>query len=229
MKRKIFITIPIMLIIVCIFNLNVFANEPNYASTVTEEDAYAVESEMSENTDIPEAEDTLSQDTLNRDNGTPEFSDNVFALMFEEVKAYFGEILCLLTFISSIVVAFAYKKGLLPLVEGGLSAINRALNKIKEKGDESDKELRDNYKNLASRVTEYENTLTDLSNKVGDLTLAVAPFSEELKNNELIEELIVTQTKLLYDVFMASSMPAYQKDRVEAHYKEMMRGTKGEK
>ena len=228
MKRKIFITTAIMLVIVYIFSLNVFASEPYNTNEVTIDSAYTAE--MNEESVMSDTDGTLPQDNSNSESAnTPEPSDNVFALMFEEVKTYFGEIMCLLTFISSIIVAFAYKKGLLPILEGSLNAINRALTKIKEKGDESDKELKDNYTKLSSRVSEYENTITNLSNKIDDLSLAIAPFSEELKNNELIEELIITQTKMLYDVFMASSMPAYQKDRVEAHYKEMMRGTKGEK
>ena len=217
-----------MLVIVYIFSLNVFASEPYNTNEVTIDSAYTAE--MNEESVMSDTDGTLPQDNSNSESAnTPEPSDNVFALMFEEVKTYFGEIMCLLTFISSIIVAFAYKKGLLPILEGSLNAINRALTKIKEKGDESDKELKDNYTKLSSRVSEYENTITNLSNKIDDLSLAIAPFSEELKNNELIEELIITQTKMLYDVFMASSMPAYQKDRVEAHYKEMMRGTKGEK
>ena len=228
MKHKIIITIAIMLIIVCTFSINVFASNDDYAENRDNINDYSDEAQ----TDVSPGESNLSDEVdvpSSIDGQSVEAEDNIFATIFEEVKVYFAEILCCLTFLSSILVAFAYKKGLVPIVEGGLGAINRILTKIKEKSDESDKILKDNYSNLESRVSEYEESIAGLYDKVNELTLAIAPFSEELKNNELIEQLIITQTKMLYDVFMASSMPAYQKDRVEAHYKEMMRGTKSEK
>ena len=91
-----------------------------------------------------------------------------------------------------------------------------------------DKTAKNNYDALITRVGEYEGAIAELQEKVGALTLSLAPFSEELKNNKLIEELIVSQTTMLHDVFMASSLPAYQKDRVEAHFKRMMEDLRGE-
>ena len=216
-----------MLIIVCIFSLSISANEVE-----TENNAGVID--YTENVVPTEEEDATNADaaplppensSTNKNEGA---KDNVFELMFNEVTSYFSEILCALAFLSSIVVALAYKKGLVPIVEGSLGAISKAVTKIKEKGEESDKTAKNNYDALITRVGEYEGAIAALQEKVGALTLSLAPFSEELKNNKLIEELIVSQTTMLHDVFMASSLPAYQKDRVEAHFKRMMEDLRGE-
>ena len=216
-----------MLIIVCIFSLNISANEvegENNAGIIDyTECVVPTEEEDATNADAAPLPPVNSSTDENES-----AKDNVFELMFNEVTSYFSEILCALTFLSSIVVALAYKKGLVPIVEGSLGAISKAITKIKEKGEESDKTAKNNYDALITRVGEYEGAIAELQEKVGALTLSLAPFSEELKNNKLIEELIVSQTTMLHDVFMASSLPAYQKDRVEAHFKRMMEDLRGE-
>ena len=229
MKNKIILAIPIMLTIVCIFSLNVFANEPVRSDSA----AY-----------VSESGDTLAEDEITvtpmesgensapENDGAPstvgEVTENVFSLMLDEAKKYFSEILCFFTFITSVVVALAYKKGLVPILEGGLAAISRAVTKIKDKSDESDKEARQNYTSLEEKIKEYESALSVLNERVVSLTDSIAPLSDEVKNNELIEKLITSQTRMLYDVFMASSLPSYQKDKVEAHYKEMIGDIQGE-
>ena len=217
-----------MLIIVCIFSLNISASEVDDENDVGVID-YTDDAVSSENEDNLNADTTNlpSDNSASGDNG--DITDNVFEVMFNEVKSYFSEILCTLAFLSSIIVAFAYKKGLVPIVEGSLGAISKAVAKIKENSEESDKTAKNNYDVLTARVGEYESAIAALQDKVKELTLSLEPFSDELKNNKLIEELIVSQTTMLHDVFMASSLPAYQKERVEAHFNKMMEEFRGEK
>lgn len=216
-----------MLIIVCIFSLNVFASEGE-AENIAGVNPCIEDSITGDDASLPDTDFTpLPPENFDTGEGV-EPDDNIFELIFCEVKAYLSEILCGLTFISSIIIALAYKKGLVPIVEGSLGAISKAVTKIKEKNEESDKVARNNYDTLATRVSEYEKSIAALDERVGELALSLEPFSEELKNNKLIEQLIVSQTTMLHDVFMASSLPSYQKDRVEAHFKKMLEELRGE-
>lgn len=233
MKSKIFIAIPIMLIIVCIFSLNVFASENNTVGNTDIGNSTEVAAE--ETAPLPEGGENAvttpdNQDSEISDNTeeNTNIADNVFELMWDEVKRYISEILCALTFISSIIVALAYKKGLVPVLEGSLGAISRAVTKIKERGEEIDKATKDNYDSLAIKVKDYENAIATLDEHVKALALSLEPLSEELKNNKLIEALITSQTNMLHEVFMASSLPVYQKERVEAHFKKTMEDLKVE-
>ena len=232
MKAKILIITALMLIFVCIFSTSISANEgeaTNPTPDASNDTGDCLPNTVVGMSGVDTVTDGANEPTLKDDVYEDDIVKNVFEMLFDEVTKYLSEILCFLTFISSIIIAFAYKKGLIPLVEGGLSTLNRVVTRLKEDSAESDRATKDNYDQLSSRVVEYEKEICTLKDKINDLTLALSPLGEELKNNELIEQLIVSQTNMLYDVFMASSLPAYQKERVETHFKKMMEDMENEK
>ena len=53
---------------------------------------------------------------------------NLFSEVYEDLTAYASEILCALTLVGSLTLAVAYKKGLLPLLEGSLVTIDNSLS-----------------------------------------------------------------------------------------------------
>ncbi|MBR5242299.1 MAG: hypothetical protein IKV20_04085, partial [Clostridia bacterium] len=62
---------------------------------------------------------------------------NFFERLYDAVTDYISEILCVLAFGGSFIIAVLYKKGLLPLLKGALSAISSAVGKIKDTAEES--------------------------------------------------------------------------------------------
>ena len=94
---------------------------------------------------------------------------NFFEKVYDEVMAYTSEILCALTFAGSIGVAFAYKKGLLPLIEGSLVAIGNAVTKIKESTKENTEISSQLGENITGRLIETQELLTLLAARIGAL------------------------------------------------------------
>ena len=174
------------------------------------------------------------------DNGTAEASidtydnessDNFFTKAFAEVKTYTTEIICALTFIGSMILAYAYKKGLLPLVESALVSIGNSVSKIKEKTESNEENTALLGKNMADRLAHSEAIIEALTEKIEEMTAAL----EEVKDGELLKNrenqnltvIISAQIDMLYDIFMSSALPQYQKDAVGervAVMKEALRG-----
>ena len=145
---------------------------------------------------------------------------NFFEKVYEEVMAYTSEILCALTFAGSIGIAFAYKKGLLPLVEGSLVAIGNAVTKIKENTKENTEISSQLGESITGRLAETQELLTRLTERIGTLerTLGSNIKSESDARLEMgqLRLVVDTQIDMLYDIFMSSALPQYQKDRIGA-------------
>ena len=143
---------------------------------------------------------------------------NFFEKVYEEVMGYTSEILCALTFAGSIGIAFAYKKGLLPLVEGSLVAIGNAVTKIKESTKENTEISSQLGESITGRLTETQELLVRLSERIGTLenTLGGSIKSESDARLEMgqLRLVVDAQIDMLYDIFMSSALPQYQKDAV---------------
>ena len=144
--------------------------------------------------------------------------DNLFSKVYEEVASYASEILCGLTLVGSLTLAVAYKKGLLPLVEKSLLAIGNAVSGIKESTKESAEAGSRLKDNIEKRLTVASETLEALADKIGSLDKALSASLEgDAKSRLEAKELrlvVDTQIDMLYDIFMSSALPQYQKDAV---------------
>lgn len=149
------------------------------------------------------------------DDGT---GDNLFARLYEELTEYATEILAALTLVGSLSLAVAYKKGLLPLLEKSLLSIGNAISKIKE----STKESLDTSTKMSAviddRLAASSEVLEALIKGVDDLgrTITDSNRNDECTKAAIAELRLVmrAQIDMLYDVFMYSALPQYQKDAV---------------
>ena len=131
---------------------------------------------------------------------------------------YAGEILCALTFAGSLILAFAYKKGLLPLVKGSLLGIGNAISKMKEDATENAEKGSKIGEDIANRLDGTTLTLDTLAEKVSELDIMLKEKleseDEAQREKEEIKLILTSQIDMLYDIFMASALPQYQKDAV---------------
>lgn len=164
---------------------------------------------------IPEEQSVATDD---KTSVTDAAEDNFFTVAYEEISSYASEILCALTLAASLILAFAYKKGLLPLVQGALVSIGNAVTKIKDSTEVSEQK--------ASRLEEnLENGIQGAMAALDKVIERIASFEQtinaKLINEEQIKEeykklgfVVGAQIDMLYDIFMTSALPQYQKDAV---------------
>ena len=144
--------------------------------------------------------------------------DNIFSAVYGEIANYASEILCAMTFAGSLILAFAYKKGLMPLVKGSLLSIGNAITKIKDDTTENAEKNAKLGESLEIGLENAKITLDALAEKISDLDLTLKEkleYEDEAKREKEEFKLILTsQIDMLYDIFMTSALPQYQKDAV---------------
>lgn len=143
---------------------------------------------------------------------------NFFSRIYSEITSYAGEILCALTFIGSLVLAMAYKKGLLPLLEKSLLSIGAAITKIKENTKEGIEKSSVVSEDINNKLTSANHTLETLAKRIEALGKALDENKKDVASDRLEKKqlylILDAQIDMLYDVFMSASLPQYQKDAV---------------
>ncbi len=144
-----------------------------------------------------------------------------FGEAYKAIRDNSEKIFSLLAFIGTLIIAFVYKKGLLPKVKNAVAAINEAMKKITEENERFSSEVKKN----SSGVTSCENAVKNLSEELSRLSKALEK-AQGGKEREVFKSLLDTQIELLRDIFISSSLPHYQKEAVEAKVKEMKEALK---
>lgn len=194
-----------------------YGTDAHYVSdNGTESDTYLDEKTENRDTDSDVAGEEGDAD--NRLTSGEDGQDNFFESVYNEIIGYASEILCALTLIGSVTLAVAYKKGLLPLLEKSLVSIGNAITKIKE-----------NTKESAEKNTLFSQSIDEklaaTKEAVDGLCKNVERLNESLENTKRNEEgdrlekrqlrlVVGAQIDMLYDIFMSSALPQYQKDAV---------------
>ena len=164
--------------------------------------------------DTPEG---VEGNNTDRDN-SPEAEENPFTALFAQVKEYATEIFCALTFIGSMLLAYAYKKGLLPLVEGTLVSIGNAVTKIKEKTEQGEERSNALGDALTQRLACAEELISGLAQSIDTMNTSLCEVKacedKKTADADKLSLIVSTQIDMLYDIFMTSALPQYQKDAV---------------
>lgn len=147
-----------------------------------------------------------------------ESEGNFFTVAYEELSAYASEILCGLTLAASLILAFAYKKGLLPLVQSALISIGNAVTKIGHSAKKSEEQTALLEENIGNSIKNAKDMIGALTEKISSLDNAVNErlvMDEKARGEyEKLRFIIEGQIDMLYDIFMSSALPQYQKDAV---------------
>lgn len=155
------------------------------------------------------------------DKSEPE--ENPFAAFFDVVSGYATEILSALTLVGSLILAYAYKKGLIPLISGGIKALGGAVTKIKDSAERAEGASKELGESLCQRLTAAEACL----GKISEALESTAASLDKIKLDEgerLKTTLVLTaQIDMLYELFMSSALPQYKKDEVGERISEMRR------
>ncbi len=181
------------------------------AEEVTEVDEAigTAEENTAENTDVVE---------LPEDEYTQPEEPTFFSELYSAVKENATEILCSLSLIGSVILAYAYKKGLIPLLKGSLDALLRSVGKIKENTELNETES-EAFKDFVSETIDAEAQLfNDAVKHLDKLGHTLDSVTEKYKDSSdkltALQGVMREQTQMLYDIFMASGIPQYQKDKV---------------
>ncbi len=158
---------------------------------------------------------------------SPEESDEDAGRTFGETinyiwDTYAGEIFSVLTLITSLVLAYFYKRGLVPIVWNGLDRINRA----GAEATEAAKALAASTdERLSAFFTRAEPILSEIGTAAAtatELAAYVKILETRVEENESerakMEALMAGVADMLYGVFTSANLPAYAKEQIGARY-----------
>ena len=250
MKRIIYILLVVSALSILIGGVTVFADDTDVNLTrvggfdnntvigctvLNEEDnGYGTRIEGVDDTAnvIAEAKDTDMADTYdeNAADGSvsnPVDSDkgieksNPFEIIFDTVKKHVTEILCALSFVGSLILAYFYKAGLLPIIKNGIGAIATTVSKIKETTERGEEKTEDLSKRLSLKLADTESALSELNSSLSDIENRLDRLADGASEQEKLKLILSAQIDMLYSIFMTSALPQYQKDEIGARIGEM--------
>lgn len=214
LKKSIICLVMIFALVFC-FSSMCFANE---TEDITATDNIAISN--GEPNESPTADDGAdnSDDVIgtedDADTNVASGEENPFSLFFETVSAYSAELLSALAFVGSLILAFCYKKGLIPLVESALSAIAKAVGGIREKAEATESVSRELCESLTKRLEAAEGVIAELGTAISTTTAALDAYEKSGGERASMKIVLQAQIDMLYDIFMTSALPQYQKDAV---------------
>ena len=207
MKRIIYIT-AIIITVMAIFTLPAQALVANDASCAADEITGVPEDQTSGSaSDIGEENNALADTDGAQDTIPAGTQTNAFAAVFDFVMENRAAVLSALSFISALYVALSYKKALLPTIKDMILKIKKSTDEVGEKNERCEKELQAAYSTFVEKAEQYES-------RVRELQAALADISDSKCAQARIENALLCELDMLYEVFMAASLPQYEKDRV---------------
>ncbi len=206
MKRKIkilFIT-AILAGLALLMAIPAFASDEASAEEIVQTEDAAVEESSSKELESKEAEGLPTYDE--------ESERNIFQLIYDTALEYAAEIFSFLSLIGTLIISYFYKRGLLPSVKTAISGIGSAVGKIKESSDRQCESQKQDAEKATERFAELESTITAFGEKLTALEEHLIGEEEIQKQIEKSDIILSSQIDMLYDIFMSSSIPHYQKE-----------------
>jgi len=211
MKRIITIIIAAAIAASMLFSVTASAQEKSAAPT----DSGATEDAISGATEATEADtatDSLQTEAGNNapdesgENGE-ETAGGFFEELYRGITDNAEKVFSLLAFLASLFLGVSYKKGLIPGIRAGITAIEGELSRLKERSEGDCGRLTEGL----SRLEEAVNGFAEKTEKLSERLISEGEMSLERKR---MREALLGQTDMLYEIFMSSSLPHYEKEAV---------------
>ena len=154
--------------------------------------------------------------------------ENVFDIAFAFCKENADKIFSCLAFIGALILSFAYKKGLFPFVEKALSSLTAVVKSLRDETEKSSAEKNDFMEKISEKLKASEEILEGSSRKISELEEKLSEAMALSDKTEEFRAVMLAEVEMIYDIFISSSLPQYQKDKVGEAYMKMKR-TLGEK
>jgi len=148
---------------------------------------------------------------------------NVFADVYKEILTHSDKILSAFAFIGSLIIAFAYKNRLLPLIRGSLNALSNTVTSLKEHSEKASASSNEGLAAATDMLTRAEDLLLKLCERLEAIEGELEKARSEESKNTVIKQIMESQIDMLYEIFMSSSIPLYQKEAVGERISAMKR------
>lgn len=151
---------------------------------------------------------------------------DIFDDIYAAVMSNADKILSALAFCGTVIVGFAYKKGLLPLLGKAMTAISRSVEGIKEDGIKSAQSTEERLTDIDSSIKEIRESSSRTDTAISEIEAHLARYENAVAQYSAMKTVMSAQTDMLYSVFMSSALPQYQKEEIGERISEMKKELK---
>lgn len=173
--------------------------------------AFASEAESPLNTTETATEEKTTETTA--DEGI-KAEENPFEAIFNTISAYSSEIFSALAFIGTLIVAYFYKKGILPTLKKALCGVSTALDSVGEKTSGVLTPILTRTEEVAETTAFLKNGIDSALSSLESLEEKLESLEEQKSERTSYRTVMLSQVDMLYDIFMSSSLPQYKKDEI---------------
>lgn len=205
--KKIIYLLLIFAIIFAALSLSCFASGDEANITTSEDTAINISEESAA------SEEAMQESEAAQGNGDGA-EENIFAQIYNLALTYSGEIFALLACLFSAVMMLCYKNGILPLIKGGISALSQGVSVISGEAKKQSENSIGFADAIKDRVAFAEEALEKIGNSIDALEEKLETASKAKSEREVFLTVLEEEVNMLYEVFMAASLPEFQKDRI---------------
>ena len=141
-------------------------------------------------------------------------STNIFEQLYLTIYNNSDKLLSLLAFSGSLLLALLYKKGLLPILKNALSSLSSSVLKLKEQTSFYLEKTDSANMEITKRFESAQQLISTLAERIDELDGKLESKEVSQKKDAVQREIMKAQVDMLYEIFMSSSLPQYQKDSV---------------
>ncbi len=219
--KKILLTFILFALFLGCFSLPAFAeSQEEGQQTPTMQD-----NEQSTAQDFPAANENASEES--KDNPADTTLSGAVTDFFGE---YADDICQYLSLLVSVLLAWLFKKGVLPSLSGSMGHISKTLDggisALLEEGKTLSKNTEESIRQFVETVTPTLERLGETAENAKKTDMAVAEVKQELQNAEAdrhrTQAVLLAQMELFYQFFMSVNLPQYQKDRLGESYTRLL-------
>ena len=150
-----------------------------------------------------------------------EYGEGFFTALFSAFEENLSQILSALAFIGSLIIMLCYKRGLLPLLTDGLSAITATVKKLGEKTSELNTESAAVTEKINGRLKDAEKLLLTMETSLTSLNSRLDKLDGEREDKRKLYTVLMAEVDMLYEIFNSAALPQYLKDRVGERISDM--------
>jgi F0F1-type ATP synthase membrane subunit b/b' len=141
-------------------------------------------------------------------------AENFYTAVYQTCKRHADKILSALAALGSLILAFTYKKGLMPTLKSAIEKLCDAVSKIKTSSKEQSEKAEELLALASDKLIAAKDAVELISQRLEKLEQELNESLEGKEEREKQKKILIMQTEMLYDIFMTSALPQYQKDMV---------------
>lgn len=198
-------------------------------TTAENTEAHNTDTEAAKETNVPSANENGKGDDKGTGDGesgdgnvdSAGTSGTIFGEIYAYLASHAGEIFSTLSFIGTLAVAIAYKRGLIPLLRDGLGAIGGAAGSISTSTEQARAVTEEAIAGVRKALDGFSDTLSTIERAGEETSERLRALESEGYDKKALTKILLEQINMLSDIFMSTSLPQFRKDEIAERAKEM--------